>query len=51
MQRQPFYQRYAPAQFDLPGADFIHRNGFYCGSYPELSEIDLELLSSCLLKY
>jgi CDP-6-deoxy-D-xylo-4-hexulose-3-dehydrase len=51
MQRQPFYQRYAPAQFDLPGADYIHRNGFYCGNYPELSEIDLELLSSCLLKY
>ncbi len=51
MQRQPFYQRYAPAQFELPGADFIDRNGFYCGNYPEMSDIDLEVLSSCLLKY
>ena len=48
MQRQPFYRKYAKELYDLPGADFLHDNGFYCGNYPELSETDLETISSCL---
>jgi CDP-6-deoxy-D-xylo-4-hexulose-3-dehydrase len=48
MQRQPFFSKYVKERFDLPGTDFLHDNGFYCGNYPELSETDLETISSCL---
>lgn len=48
MQRQPFYQRYVKEHFKLPGADLLHDNGFYCGNYPELTEEDLQIISSCI---
>lgn len=48
MQRQPFYRKYVKETYALPGTDFLHDNGFYCGNYPELSETDLETISSCL---
>lgn len=51
MQRQPFYSKYTRQLFDLPGSDFLHDNGFYCGNYPELTENDLETISSCLYNY
>ena len=51
MQRQPFYNKYVKDCYDLPGTDFLHDNGFYCGNYPELTESDLETISSCLYKY
>lgn len=51
MQRQPFYSKYVKETFNLPGTDFLHENGFYCGNYPELTENDLETISSCLYKY
>jgi len=51
IQRQPFYQKYIPESFDLPGTDKIADCGFYCGNYPELTESDLEILKSCLKKY
>lgn len=51
IQRQPFYKKYVNGAFDLPGADFLHSNGFYCGNYPELIENDLQTISSCLFKY
>jgi CDP-4-dehydro-6-deoxyglucose reductase, E1 len=51
MQNQPFYHKYAKNMYDLPGADFLHTNGFYCGNYPELTETDLETISSCLHQY
>lgn len=51
IQLQPFYKKYAKNLFDLPGADFLHTNGFYCGNYPELTENDLQSISSCLYKY
>jgi CDP-6-deoxy-D-xylo-4-hexulose-3-dehydrase len=51
MQLQPFYTKYVQQNFDLPGTDFIHTNGFYCGNYPELTDNDLETISSCLFKY
>lgn len=50
MQRQPFYNKYVAEHFELPNADFIHNCGFYCGNYPELTESDLQTISSCLLK-
>lgn len=48
MQRQPFYEKYVKEKYDLPGTDFVHSNGFYCGNYPELSETDLETIAGCL---
>jgi CDP-4-dehydro-6-deoxyglucose reductase, E1 len=50
MQNQPFYQKYSNNLFDLPGTDFLHNCGFYCGNYPELSDSDLQTISSCLIK-
>lgn len=51
IQKQPFYRKYVTTVYDLPGTDMIHDCGFYCGNYPELTETDLETLSSCLQKY
>ncbi len=51
IQRQPFYDKYVEKKYDLPGADFIHNSSFYCGNYPELTNVDLETISSCLYKY
>ena len=51
MQMQPFYKKYVKELFELPGTDFLHTNSFYCGNYPELTEADLETISSCLYKY
>lgn len=51
IQRQPFYAKYVKTHYDLPGADFVHFCGFYCGNYPELTDVDLETLSSCLRRY
>ena len=48
IQRQPFYGKYVRDQQALPGADSVHDCGFYCGLYPELTEMELETLSSCL---
>jgi CDP-6-deoxy-D-xylo-4-hexulose-3-dehydrase len=50
MQKQPFYKKYIKKQYALPGADFIHECGFYCGNYPELTKMDIETISSCLIK-
>jgi CDP-6-deoxy-D-xylo-4-hexulose-3-dehydrase len=51
MQRQPFYAKYVEKQYDVPGADQLHDCGFYCGNYPELTEVDLETLTSCLRQF
>jgi CDP-6-deoxy-D-xylo-4-hexulose-3-dehydrase len=51
MQRQPFYNKYAKRTYDLPCTEFLHHSSFYCGNYPELSDADLETISSCLLNY
>lgn len=51
IQEQPFYKKYVKELYSLPGADYLHTNGFYCGNYPELTETDLETISSCLFKY
>lgn len=51
MQIQPFYKKYVKDLYELPNTDFIHHNGFYCGNYPELTDSDIETISSCLYKY
>ncbi|AWI27214.1 DegT/DnrJ/EryC1/StrS aminotransferase [Flavobacterium pallidum] len=48
MQEQPFYKKYTDRLFELPGADMMHSNGFYCGNYPELTDEDLEFIESLL---
>ncbi|HAH32831.1 MAG TPA: DegT/DnrJ/EryC1/StrS aminotransferase [Elusimicrobia bacterium] len=51
MQHQPFYAKYVKETYPLPGADFLHECGFYCGNYPELNAADLDMLKSCLRRY
>lgn len=51
IQKQPFYHKYSTALFALPGTDNIQECGFYCGNYPELTEAELETISSSLLYY
>jgi CDP-6-deoxy-D-xylo-4-hexulose-3-dehydrase len=48
MQEQPFYKKYVKVKYDLPGADIMHSNGFYCGNYPELNQEDLVLIENLL---
>ena len=48
MQKQPFYKKYVGDDSSLPGADFLHNNGFYCGNYPDLSPGDIKIILSCL---
>lgn len=48
IQCQPFYKKYVTIDHELPGADFIHNCGFYCGNYPELTEEDLQVIERCL---
>jgi len=49
MVKQPFFKKHIQKTYSLPGADFIHDCGFYCGNYPELTQADLETISSCLI--
>ena len=50
IQNQPFYKKYVAKMYDLPGTDKIDQCGFYFGNYPELTETDIQTLSSCLQK-
>lgn len=50
IQRQPFFEKYVGFKVPLPNTDFLHDNGFYCGNYPELTQNDLEVIKSCLIK-
>lgn len=51
MQNQPFYKKYVSEIKSLPGTDFIHENGFYCGNYPELTKTDLNTIASALSQF
>ncbi len=51
IQRQVFYRKYVKKEAVLPGAEFLHNNGFYCGVYPELTMTDLEVIKSCLSNF
>jgi len=51
MQKQPFYRKYVKKPHSCPNADYVHNCGFYCGNYPELTDMDIEVISSCLSKY
>ncbi len=48
MQNQPFYQKYVKQLYALPNTDFVNQCGFYCGNYPELTDVDVETICGCL---
>jgi len=48
IQRQPFYKKYISKSYSLPGANKVHKCGFYCGNYPELTETDIRAICRCL---
>lgn len=48
IQKQPFFRKYISKSYKLPGANEIHECGFYCGNYPELTEVDIQTICSCL---
>lgn len=48
IQEQPFYGKYVQPHLSLPGTEFIHNCGFYCGNYPELTSNDLQVISKCI---
>ncbi len=50
MQEQPFYKKYVKELYEMPGADMMRTNGFYCGNYPELLEEDLLIIENLLRK-
>jgi CDP-6-deoxy-D-xylo-4-hexulose-3-dehydrase len=51
IQQQPFYTKYIKKKYSLPITEKIHECGFYCGIYPDLTDSDLQVLSSCLRQY
>ena len=48
IQRQPFYAKYIQDFYSLQNTDFIHYNGFYCGNYPEMQSLEIDLIKECL---
>jgi CDP-6-deoxy-D-xylo-4-hexulose-3-dehydrase len=50
MARQPFYQKYVTNPGNQPNAEFIHKNSFYFANNPELTNHEIDLLSSLLKK-
>ena len=53
MVHQPFYQKHSDidvSNFEIPNADFVHKNGLYMGNNPELTQDDLDLMTSILVK-
>lgn len=48
IQNQPFYSKYVSTHYNLPNANLITQQGFYCGNFPELSKEQLDLYVNCL---
>lgn len=48
MARQPFYRKYIANPGVQPNAEFIHRNSFYFGNNPELTDSEIDLLGAQL---
>lgn len=47
---QPFYKKYVNKDEVTPNASFIHKNGFYFGNNPELTDEEVEFLCNLLIK-
>ncbi|HRH22398.1 MAG TPA: DegT/DnrJ/EryC1/StrS family aminotransferase [Candidatus Paceibacterota bacterium] len=50
MQKQPFSKKYTSKTFDLPGADVLHDNAFYCGNCPDYTPAEIEIILNCIIK-
>jgi CDP-6-deoxy-D-xylo-4-hexulose-3-dehydrase len=48
MVKQPFYKKYLPVSKNLPKADLIHDNGFYFGNHPDLTESEMNILTTTI---
>ncbi len=47
---QPFYKKYVKSNYNCLNAQFIHKNGFYFGNNPELTNEELSILCNLLKK-
>lgn len=50
MQKQPFHKKYTNKTFDLPGADLLHHNAFYCGNCPDYTNSEIKIILDCIIK-
>ncbi len=50
MHKQPFYKKHVKEVYDLPNADFLHENSFYCGNCPGYTEEEILIILDCLKK-
>ena len=50
IQSQPFYKKYQPVVYPLPGTEAIDASGFYFGLYPDLGDKDMLVLHDCLAR-
>lgn len=48
--RQPFFVKYIKKKYNLQNADFIHKNAFYFGIYPEMNKKEISLIKNTLIK-
>jgi CDP-6-deoxy-D-xylo-4-hexulose-3-dehydrase len=48
MAHQPFFRKYVGNPGTQPNAEFLHRNSFYFGNNPELTDSELDLLGKLL---
>ncbi len=46
---QVFFKKYINNSYNLPVSDHISECGFYCGNYPELTKLELDQISVCLI--
>ena len=49
IQLQPFFKKYVSSFQVCESANFLHKNSFYCGNYPELTLTDLEVIKAHLI--
>ena len=45
---QPFFKKYINSKQDYPNASFIHKNGFYFGNNPDMTEQEINILCNLL---
>lgn len=49
MQHQPFYKKHIKKLVNLPGADILHHNAFYCGNSPDYEAREIQVIIDCIL--
>ncbi len=49
IQNQPFFKKYVDSSYDLPGANLLEHNGFYCGLYADITDDERAIIESCLV--